>query len=200
MDDPDEPRFESLFINLLDKPIPANLERKILEEDLMNQPTHIQRQAGLLEVPWPGTEPPTEKQLGLMHMPLFLQCVAGSWSGVEMAGKVAIMKHCDYPLRYALREDLLDIIDWLPQVKGWLKGWQLEVNSGRCWHVSGRIGAMAAALEHVGFLLAAPGSVSDYYGNVLCPRAEIAADKPGSPGFVATAMGPRYRDWISAVG
>jgi hypothetical protein len=69
MDDPDEPRFESLFINLLDKPIPTDLERKILEEALMNQPTHIQRQAGLLEVPWPGTEPPTEKQLGLMHMP-----------------------------------------------------------------------------------------------------------------------------------
>jgi hypothetical protein len=199
MDDPDPPVFGSMFFNLLDKPIPAGLVRKIVEEDLMNQPTHIQREAGLLEVPWPGCEPPTEKQLGLMKVPQFLQCVPGPWSSVEMADRVAIMKYCGHPVRFALRDDLLDIIDWMPHVSGWLKNWQLEVNAGRCWWISGRFGAMADALLHAGFLLASPEAMAGYYGQKFPSRTQCAADEPGSPGFVATAMGAKYRDWIQAV-
>jgi hypothetical protein len=177
----------------------GELLRKVLEEDLMNQPTHLQHKAGMREFPWPGTEAPTEKQLGLMQIPQFVQCIPGAWSGVDMADRVAIMKYCAHPLRFALRDDLLDIIDWMPHVKGWLKNWQLEVNAGRSWWLPGRFGERAHALEHVGFLLAAPEAVTDYYDRVLPSRSERVDDEPGSPGFVAAAMGAKYRDWIQAV-
>ena len=43
-----------------------------------------------------------------MQIPQFLQCIPGPWSGVEMADRVAIMKYCGHPVRFALRDDLLD--------------------------------------------------------------------------------------------
>jgi hypothetical protein len=202
MDDPDQPFSNGnlMFIATRDGSDKGKeITRRVLEEELMNQPTHIQRAAGLVEVPWPNCETPTEKQLGLMQIPQFLQCISGAWSSVEMADRLAIMKYCDHPVRYALRDDLLDIIDWMPHVKGWLKNWQLEVNAGRSWWLPGRFGERAHALEVFGFLLAAPESVTDYYGHVLPARSERAADHPGSPGFVATAMGPKYLEWIQAV-
>src|SRR5471030_1035573 len=113
MDNPDRPNLGSLVFIATnpDTDKGGELLRKVFEEDLMNQPTHIQRAAGMREVPWPGSEAPTEKQLGLMKIPQFLQCIPGAWSGVEMADRVAIMKYCGHPLRFALRDDLLDIID-----------------------------------------------------------------------------------------
>jgi hypothetical protein len=201
MDESHRPHLGSLIFVAADPDTDkgGKLLRKLFGEDLMNQPTHLQRAAGMREVPWPGTEAPTEKQLGLMQIPQFLQCIPGAWSAVEMADRVAIMKYCAHPVRFALRDDMLDIIDWMPHVKGWLKNWQLEVNAGRAWWLPGRFGERAHALEHVGFLLAASESVTDYYDNVLPSRTERAADEPGSPGFVATAMGPKYLEWIQAV-
>jgi hypothetical protein len=192
------PMFLS-FREGLDEAKRAEIWQEVFEQKLFNQPRHIQAQKGQVEIEWPGAKLPTEQQLGRMQIPVFLQHSLGAWTGHPMAERLSFMKQCSYPLRYALREDLLDIIDWMPAVKMFLKGWQQEVNAATPWFLPGRFGALAALLRDAGYLLHAIEPHTDYYGNVMESRAAVPADEPGSPAFVAKAMGPLYLDWIAQV-
>jgi hypothetical protein len=192
------PMFLS-FSGGVDEARRAEIWQEVFEQGLLNQPRHIQHQKGAAEFAWAGTKLPTEQQLGRMQIPVFLQHSLGAWTGHPMAERLSFMKQCSYPLRYALREDLLDIIDWMPAVKMFLKGWQQEVNAATPWFLPGRFGALAALLIETGYLLDAPEAVTNYYGRRFLSRSELSPDHCGSPAFVAKAMGPLYLDWIAAV-
>jgi hypothetical protein len=171
---------------------------KLIEEGIFNEPTHIQREAGVLE--WAaGWQLPSDLQLGLMKVPQFLQAGGAFWSGLEIAGRIEIMTAIGCPTRYCLKEDTMDILVWMPGVTVWLTGWQKQINSGACWFAPGRFGKMADELLDTGFLLHSTKPVTGFHGQVYPTRETVPAGEPGSKDFVRATKGERYLEWILAV-
>jgi hypothetical protein len=183
-----------------DKARGEELARKIVEENLLNQPTHLQREQGFREVSWGGWELPSEKQLSLMTPPKFVEAGGLMWNHIGPAERMRVLKVIGAALHHAGKADIWDFIDaWMSPVKLWLAAWQAEINAGTCWQISGRFGAVATALLEGGAVLASAKPVVGFYGNSLLSRDEHEPGKPGSPQYVQKVMGQRYLDWLSAI-
>jgi hypothetical protein len=167
------------------------------DQDMWNQPAHVQKAARFHEVA-EGWELPSDQQKFLLALPPFVAAGGLSWSDGP-AQRVQVLQAIKAGIHHALKEDICDMLAWLPGVNLWLTGWQRQVNSGQCWNLPGRFGMHADMLLDLGALLHSPAPIEGWYGQMYPTREEVEPGKPGSAALVLDKMGQRYLDFVGAI-
>ena len=60
------------------------------------------------------------------------------------------------------------------------------IDSGATWRLEGSVGRAAVDAIHAGYLQLGPTGHTDYWGNYVPARHEVAPGTPGSPEYATT--------------
>ena len=173
---------------------PATLAEEFALE-MKYRPTHVITESGIEPVTAVPVAP-DPVQIALMEEPEVL--VTGAmWSAAGMAGQIDILAAVGLPADLVGAGDVLDV--FTEQTRLWLRGWQMQVNTGSCWGTSGSIGRQANDMIQAGYLLWSNDPVKDWVGYDLPTRTSVMSGTPGSAAYVNLLNGPRYLTWISVI-
>lgn len=164
-------------------------------ENLLSfQPTHVMTADGLVKVDKPP-DPSEETWKFFDESP---ELVTGiQWTGMQMAGRIAIMAAWGSPAQNAISQDVMDIFP--AETREYIAFWQRQINNGSCWNTSGFIGRQANELIHQGFCLLGPEPTKNFYGSLEPSRHQVDPGTPGSPLYVKTMMSQAYLDWLETI-
>ena len=118
------------------------------------------------------------------------------WSEANFQARAELAMSAGLPESVVAQRDVFDVLP--PETKAYLLFWQGQMNSGRCWHAPGSIGARAARLLEAGFLLHSRRTVCNFYGHEQPTRYNDTQGLPGTDAFVRAMMGQRYLDWLKS--